>query len=460
MEHQLTSICRARNCSPAELLALLPEAEWRRAISSLTNEQAWQVNFDWRGFWARPNQQQPTGDWTHWLVLAGRGFGKTRTGAETVREWASKPLPGPIHLIAATAADIRKVMIEGPSGGLLSCYPPDQRPNYEPSKGHLITWPNGNVGYCFSADEPERLRGPQCCRYWADELATWRFGQEAWDNLMFGFRLGDQLRGVITTTPKPIKLLKSIISDSSTVVTRGSTYDNRRNLSPQFFETVVKRYEGTRLGRQELEAELLNDTPGALWKSALIDQHRIQQHHIKWDLIVRIVVAIDPAVTAEEGSDETGIVVAALTRSGHVIILDDLSCKESPLGWARIAVNAYRFRRADLVVGEVNMGGDLVAANIHAVAPEVNFRAVRATRGKALRAEPVSALYEQGRVHHVGFFPQLEEQMTEYVPGTSVKSPDRMDALVWAVTELVIEPEEQQYRMLMPAAQGYTISPV
>lgn len=456
---QLRSICQARNCSPAELLASLPEVEWREAIASLTNEQAWQVNYDWR-FWARPKQQQPSGDWTHWLVLAGRGFGKTRTGAETVREWASKPLPGPIHLIAATAADIRKVMIEGPSGGLLSCYPPDQRPNYEPSKGHLITWPNGNVGYCFSADEPERLRGPQCCRYWADELATWRFGQEAWDNLMFGFRLGDQLRGVITTTPKPIKLLKSIIADSSTVVTRGSTYDNRRNLSPQFFETVVKRYEGTRLGRQELNAELLTDTPGALWKAKQIDDTRIEQHHIKWEAVKRIVVAIDPAVSAEEHSDETGIIVCGLTISGHVIVLDDLSCKESPLGWARIAVNAYRFRRADLIVGEVNMGGDLVASNIHAVAPEVNFRAVRATRGKMLRAEPVASLYEQGRVHHIGYFRDLEEQLCEWVPGTSVKSPDRLDALVWAITELVIDPEEQQARVILNPRGSYQISPV
>ncbi len=458
VEGRLSTLSRRENCSLIESLALLPTRQRQAVLASLTNEQSWEILYDWR-CWARPKQLAPSGDWTHWLVLAGRGFGKTRTGAETIREWASKPLLGPIHLIAPTAADIRKVMIEG-QGGLLSCYPPEERPQYEPSKGHLLRWPNGNVGYCFSADEPARLRGPQCCRYWADELATWRFGQEAWDNLMFGFRLGDELRGVITTTPKPIKLLKSILADTSTVVTRGSTYDNRANLSPQFFHTVVTKYEGTRLGRQELNAEMLTDTPGALWKSAVIDSLRIQQHHIKWDLVCRIVVAIDPAVTAEEGSDETGIVVAGLTVSGHVIVLDDLSCKESPLGWARIAVNAYRFRRADLIVGEVNMGGDLVAANIHAVAPEANFRAVRATRGKMLRAEPVAALYEQGRVHHVGFFRELEEQLCEYVPGTSVKSPDRMDALVWAVTELVIDREEQSVRVLMPAASGYTISPI
>jgi phage terminase large subunit-like protein len=448
------------NCSPAEWLASLPSLEREALIQSLTNEQAIQVAYDWRGFWARKNQLPPAGAWTHWLVLAGRGFGKTRTGAETVREWASQPLPGPIHLIAPTAADIRKVMIEGPSGGLLSCYPPGEGPRYEPSKGHLLTWPNGNVGYCFSADEPERLRGPQCCRFWADELATWRFGEEAWDNLQFGFRIGDELRGIITTTPKPIKLLKAIINDSATVTTRGSTYDNRGHLSPQFFESVIKKYEGTRLGRQELEAELLADTPGALWKSAQIDALRIQYHHIRWDLVQRIVVAIDPAVTAQEDSDETGIVVAGLTVSGHVIILDDLSCKETPLGWARVAVHAYKTRKADVIVGEVNMGGDLVAANIRSVAPEVNFRAVRATRGKMLRAEPVAALYEQGRVHHVGYFKDLEEQMCDYVPGDTVKSPDRMDALVWAVTELVVDPPEQQQRVILNPRGSYQISAI
>lgn len=442
------------------MLASLPNSEAEVAIRSLSDAQARQVLYDWRGFWARKNQLAPAGDWTHWLVLAGRGFGKTRTGAETVREWASKPLPGPIHLIAPTAGDIRKVMIEGRDGGLLSCYPPGEQPHYEPSKGHLLTWPNGNVGYCFSADEPERLRGPQCCRFWADELATWRFGQEAWDNLMFGFRLGDELRGIVTTTPKPIKLLKDIIADKYTVTTRGSTYDNRGNLSPQFFQSVVTKYEGTRLGRQELLAELLEDTPGALWKSKQIDSLRVQLHHVRWDLLERIVVAIDPAVTAEEHSDETGIVVAARTVSGHVVVLDDLSCKETPLGWARVAVNAYKTRRADIIVGEVNMGGDLVAANIHAVAPEVNFRSVRATRGKMLRAEPVAALYEQGRVHHVGFFKDLEEQMCNYVPGTSVKSPDRMDALVWAITELVVDAEEISQRIVLNPPGSYRISPV
>jgi len=440
------------------LLASLPEAEREAAIRSLNNEQAWQVIYDWRGFWARWNQVQPAGNWTHWLLLAGRGFGKTRVGAETVREWAEKPLPGPIHLIAPTAADIRKVMIEGPNGGLLSCYPPGQQPHYEPSKGHLITWPNGNIAYCFSADEPERLRGPQCCRFWADELATWRFGQEAWDNLMFGFRIGDELRSVITTTPKPTELLRSIMNDPACIVTRGSTYDNRRNLSPQFFQTVIKKYEGTRLGRQELLAEVLEDIPGALWNMATIDRLRVKLIDVRFNVINRIVVAIDPAVTSGEESDETGIVVAGLTISGHVIVMDDLSCKESPLGWAKIAIDGFRKWKADRIVAEVNNGGDLVAGNMRAVDPNIPFRAVRASRGKAVRAEPVAALYEQGRVHHIGYFAELEKQMCSYVPGASMKSPDRMDALVWAITELVIDCEAQS--VVQYYGQGYEISPV
>ncbi len=281
---------------------------------------------------------------------------------------------------------------------------------------------------------------------------------------MFGFRIGDELRGVITTTPKPIKLLKSIMSDSATVTTRGSTYDNRRNLSKQFFRSVITKYEGTRLGRQELLAELLEDIPGALWKMNMIDSSRITYTEVRWDMVIRIVVAIDPSVTHGPDSNETGIVVAGLTRSGHVIVLDDLSCRESPMSWGRIAVNAYLSRRADRIVGEVNNGGDLVEGNIRAVNANVPFRAVHASRGKRRRAEPVAALYEQGRVHHVGTFPDLEQQMCSYVPGIELEgasdSPDRMDALVWAVTELVVDLEPQQGQIIMQPAGTYRISSI
>ncbi len=440
------------------MIASLPAEQRAELLQNLTDKEALAILYDWRRFLARPNQIQPDGNWVHWLLLAGRGFGKTRTGAETVREWAGKPLPGPIHIVAPTAADIRKVMIEG-SSGLMSCYPPGEQPMYQPSLGHLITWKNGNIAYCFSADEPERLRGPQCCKYWADEICAWNYPEEAWDMLMFGFRIGDDLRGVITTTPKPIKLIRDILANSATTVTRGSTYDNRSFLSTEFFNQIIRKYEGTRIGRQELDAELLEEFPGALWTRAMIDAHRLRYDEVHWDMIERVVVAIDPAVSANENSDETGIVCCALTRSQHVLLLDDESCKESPLGWARVAVGLYKKRQADRIVAEVNNGGDLVAANLYSVAPEVPYRSVRASRGKAVRAEPVAALYEQGRVHHVGQFQKLEDQLCEFVPGITDKSPDRMDALVWAVTELIVDPELQEVTMIRER-DWYTISPI
>lgn len=447
------------NCSLAESIASLPESERIEALEGLTEDQAQSILYDWRGMWARPNQLPPAGSWEFWLLLAGRGFGKTKTGAETVREWASEPLPAPIHIIAPTSADVRTVMIEGPSG-LLSCYPAGAAPIYEPTR-RKITWPNGNVAITFSADEPERLRGPQCCRFWADELAAWRYPEEAWDNLMFGFRIGDDLRGVITTTPKPIKLLKAILQDRGTVVTRGSTYDNRGNLSPKFFSNVVKKYEGTRLGRQELNAEILDDVPGALWKRSMIDATRIRFETIQWDKVFRTVVAIDPSVTHTEESDECGIVIAALLRSGHSLILDDLSCNETALEWAKIAVAAFFSRRADRIIGEVNNGGDLVETTLRIVNPAIPFKAVWASKGKAVRAEPVSALYEKGLVHHVGSFGTLEDEMCNYVPGVTEKSPNRMDALVWALTELYgLDGQEEKDSLIVNPAGSYQISPI
>lgn len=438
------------------MLASLSESERAEVLRDLNEKQIESLTYDWR-LSARPNQIQPSGDWRYWLLLAGRGFGKTRTGAETVREWAKDPLPAPIHLIAPTAGDIRGVMIEGPSG-ILSCYPMGQGPLYEPSRRHKLTWPNGNVAFGFSADEPERLRGPQCCRFWADELAAWRFGEDAWDNLMFGFRIGDDLRGVITTTPKPIKLVRELLVNPATSVTRASTYENRSNLAKGFFDEIIRKYEGTRIGRQELLAEVLDDIPGALWTRAIIDAGRIRFQDVRFDLMVRMVVAIDPAVTANPDSDETGIVVAGLTRSQHVVIFDDCSCRESPLGWANIAVSAFKQWKCDRIVGEVNNGGDLVAGNIRAVMPFAPFRAVRASRGKAKRAEPIAALYEQGRVHHCGFFPEMETQMVEWTPqATDTQHDDRMDALVWAVTELLIDQEAQTTTVEFNDPTGYQI---
>ncbi len=435
------------NASSAELLASLPESARNEVFEGLSEAEMESIEWDWRGFWARKNQVRPPGTWLYWLLLAGRGFGKTRTGAETVREWVNEGARR-IHLVGATASDVRNVMVQGESG-LLSVFPPHQRPVYEPSK-HIVTFHTGAVAETFTADEPERLRGPQCDRFWCDELASWRFLKEAFENLTLGFRIGDHLQGVISTTPKPLALLKEILNDPQTVVTRATSYENRGNLAAAFWN-VIRKYEGTRLGRQELNAEILDDNPGALWTRNVIDAYKIKFGDIHWHLITRIVVAIDPAVTSGEESDETGIVVCGLTASEHIIVLDDVSCKEPPLGWARAAIAAYKKHKADLIVGEVNNGGDLVAANIRSVDPNVPFRAVRASRGKAVRAEPVASLYEQGRVHHVGSFPQLEDQMCEFIPGDAGRSPDRMDALVWAITELLIDREAVTTRVLFDA---------
>lgn len=418
------------------MLASLSAKQQEQALSELSEAQAAHVLYDW-DWWARPNQRAPLGDWRYWLLLAGRGFGKTRVGAETVRKWSD--IHPRIHLVAPTAADARDVMVEGESG-LLACFPPRDRPLYEPSK-RRVTFSTGALAYTFSADEPERLRGPQSAAAWCDEIAAWPY-VEAWDNLLFGLRLGNDPRAVITTTPKPIKLIKDLITDPHTVVTRGSSYENRANLAPAFFDSIIRKYEGTRLGRQELLAELLEDVPGALWTREMIDATRVRLDQIP--PLYRIVVAIDPAVTAEEDSDETGIVCAGVSHDQQVYVLGDVSLRASPNTWARAALRVLLKWNGDRIIAETNNGGDLVEMNIRAVHPGVPYRAVRASRGKMVRAEPVAALYEQRRVHHAGGFPEMEDQMCGYVPGGEARHDDRMDALVWAITDLLIDPEEGQ----------------
>ena len=371
-----------------------------------------------------------------------------------MRAWAETQSRKRIALVAPTSAAARDVMIEGESG-IMAVSPPWFRPEYEPSKRRL-TWPNGVQATAYSADEPDRLRGPQHDGAWCDELASWRY-PDAWDQLLFGLRLGADPRAVVTTTPKPVKLVRDLIADPNTIVTRGATRDNAPNLAKAFLDQIVRKYEGTRIGRQELEGELLDEIPGALWNRKNIDANRIQPREVRWDLITRIVVAIDPAVTSGEDSDETGIVVVALARSGHLLVLDDQTCRESPLGWARRAVEAFQRWRADRIVAEVNNGGDLVESNIRMVAPAVPYRQVRASRGKSVRAEPVAALYEQGRVHHAGSFPLLEDQLCTYVPDSGLASPDRMDALVWGITELVIDLEQV---LIQGRANIVEISPI
>jgi len=364
-----------------------------------------------------------------WAIIAGRGFGKTRTGAETVRIWSEQvPI---IHIIGRTATDMRDTMIEGPAG-LLSVHPDYNRPKYEPSKKR-ITWPNGCKAQLFSADEPDVLRGPQCYKLWADEVASWKYS-ESWDMALMGLRLGDLPQGIVTTTPRPIPLIKEMVKDPDNYVTTGNTFENRENLSQVFFKKVVSKYEGTRLGKQELYAEILEDMEGALWTQELIEK----AHVSKAPDLLRIVVAIDPAVTSDPDSDETGIVTAGIGTDDHCYILDDLTGIYTPTEWARRAIGAYTTRKADRIIGEANNGGDLIEQVLRTLNSDVSYSKVWASRGKVTRAEPVVALYEQHRIKHVGSLPELEAEMTTWAAKEGEKSPNRVDALVWAVTELML----------------------
>jgi phage terminase large subunit-like protein len=392
---------------------------------------------DW-SLHARPNQLPPPGLWTVWLLLAGRGFGKTRAGAEFVRTEVEAGRARRVALVTATAADGRDVVVEGESG-LLAISSPWCRPNYEPSKRRL-TWPNGAVATLYSAEEADRLRGPQHDLAWADELAAWA-DPDAWDMLMFGLRLGKHPRAVVTTTPRPIKIVRDLLAreGQDVVVSRGTSYENRDNLAPAFFAEIVRRYEGTRIGRQELNAELLDDVPGALWQREWIDQTRTAEA----PELTRIVVAIDPAVTSGEDADETGLIVVGVDREQHGHVLADLSGRYAPHEWAQRAIAAYHQHKADCIVAEVNQGGEMVEAVLRQVDPNVAFCSVHASRGKVTRAEPAAALYEQQRVHHVGNFSTLEDQMCAFTNDFDRKragySPDRVDALTWGLTMLIIE---------------------
>lgn len=420
-----------QGASLAETLALNPtlRAEF---LGSLSDDELRALRWKWRGFWARPKQIAPPGAWTIWLILAGRGFGKTKTGAEWVIERVEAGARR-IALVAETSADARDVMVEGESG-VLACSPPWNPARYEPSK-RRVTWANGAIATTFSADEPDQIRGPEHDTAWADEVAKWRY-EEAWDNLQFGLRVPGKLepRAVATTTPKPTKLIRALVKDPDCVVTRGSTDENRANLAPAFLKAIFKKYAGTRLGRQELEAVLLEDAPGALWKRALIDEHRRKKH----PELVRIVVAIDPSVSQESENAETGIVVAGLGTDEHGYLLADGSLPQpSPEQWGTQAVALYNKHEASRIIGEVNNGGDLVESNVRSIDKNVAFKQVRASKGKQTRAEPISSLAEQGRIHHVGSFGQLEDELCQWEPGAA-KSPNRLDAYVWAFTELML----------------------
>jgi len=405
----------------------------------------------WRGI-GRPEQLIPDGDqWRVWLILAGRGFGKTRTGAEAILEWVKTGQCRRIALVAPTAGDARDVMVEGESG-ILAVSAADGFPaTYEPSK-RRVTWPNGAIATLYSAEEPDRLRGPQHDGAWCDELASWKNPQDPWDMLQFGLRLGQRPRIVVTTTPRPIPLVRKLIAEADTILSRGKTRDNSDNLAPSFLKTITDKYEGTRLGKQEMDAEILDDNPGALWKMAQIDALRKAKLPID---LKRIGVGVDPAVSSSATSDETGIVAAGIGACNckgfeevHGFVFDDRSGIYTPDGWAKAVAGAYHDANADMVVPEVNNGGDLVVSNLLTLGDKdlkiykspTGRYGVHASRGKRTRAEPISGLYEQGKVHHVGALAKLEDQMTQWDPLNDADSPDRVDALVWVLSCLMLKP--------------------
>ena len=408
---------------------------------------------DWE-FWAREDQLPPLRakngqDWYVWLMLGGRGAGKTRAGAEWIKalveghpRFTSQPV-GRIALVGETFADVREVMIEGISG-LLSLDYGRNRPVWEASRRRLV-WPNGAIAQGFSAEDPESLRGPQFEAAWCDELAKWAYAEATWDMLQFGLRIG-RPRQMVTTTPRPVPLLKKLMQDPLTVISRAKTSENAAFLAPQFLKTISERYAGTRLGRQELDGDLIEEAQGALWSRALLEALRVREA----PQLQRIVVAVDPVAASHKRADACGIVAAGIDRNKQIYVLQDKTLASArPAQWAAVCVALYHQLEADALIAEVNQGGEMVAAVIHEADAHVPVVAVRAVRGKYLRAAPVAQLYEQGRVHHVGAFPELEDEMCALGPGgfTGGKSPDRLDALVWAITDLALKPEAAEPRV-------------
>jgi phage terminase large subunit-like protein len=413
------------------------EVKWMQA--HLNRRETMGLNRDWR-MWGRENKQLPPDVdlWRSWLILGGRGAGKTRAGAEWVKaqalgHWTVDGAHAErIAIIGPTLDQARAVMIEGKSG-LLAIHMEAERPLYEPSK-RLITWSNGAIAQVFSADEPESLRGPQFDAAWCDELAKWRLAEAAWDMLAFALRLGQAPRVVITTTPRPVPLLKKLLKDEATAVTRTATFDNKTNLAKSFITDVTERYGGTRLGRQELQGELIEDDPDALFRRRLIEEARVRVV----PEMTRIVIAVDPPASHGKKANACGIVCAGLGVDGLAYVLDDQSLERAkPMQWAERVVALYHARAASRVVAEVNQGGAMVEQILRQVDPQLSFRAVHASKAKRARAEPVAALYEQRRVRHAGAFPELEDEMCSVI-GEGAKSPDRLDALVWAVSELLL----------------------
>lgn len=418
--------------SEAERIAFAPPDE--RAAWFKRYKHPDRLAYDW-AYWRRAAQVPPEGDWRGWFIMAGRGFGKTRMAAEWVRSVAEKDGEARIALVAATLHEARTIMVEGESG-LLAIAPPHCRPVYEPSLRRL-SWPSGAQATLYSASEPNSLRGPTHSHGWADEIAKWENGPESWDNLAMTLRLGARPQIVATTTPRPVPLVRRLLADPGFMLTRGTTADNRANLPPAFLGAMERIYAGTRLGRQELAGELLDDVEGALWSRDLIERCRADST----PPLTRVVIGVDPPASAK--GDACGIVAVGFDADGHAWVLADASVRgKSPEGWARAVATAAARWQADRVIAEANQGGDMVAATLRAANVALPVRLAHASRGKVTRAEPVAALYENARVHHVGAFPDLEDELCGLMTGGGYegpgRSPDRADALVWAVTEGVL----------------------
>jgi len=423
-----------------DLRSLSPE-KLKQVLNDLGPVQAEELRYTWP-FWARPDQLEPDGDWDYWIFNAGRGAGKTRSGAEWVRHKVKQGLKR-IACVAPTKGDVRRVMVEGESGLLNVCWEKDKTyrgahmgyPVWAPTNNSL-TWANGARVEFFSAEDPERLRGPQFHAAWADEVAAWRNQQDVWDMLQFTLPLGRHPKIMVTTTPKPTKLMRSLLKNDRSHITSGSTFDNAANLATPFLEGIRREYEGTRLGRQELYAEMLEEADGALWTTEMLDSCQIDKKDLP--ALNRIVVSLDPAVTANAESDMTGIVVAGIDVNGIGYVLEDATDRYSPAEWAAKAISLYHEYKADRIVAERNQGGEMVRRTLEAEDETAPIRLVHASRGKMARAEPISALYEKGKVKHVRGLDELETQMRTWEPLGSIGSPDRLDACVWALTDLML----------------------
>lgn len=432
-----------------ERLARLPADQRRVALAGLGEEELAALEYAWP-IWARPEQLPPprgidgNPDWRTWLILTGRGWGKTRTSAECVRSRVEQGRAVSIGLIGPTADTLRRDQVRA----IVDCSPSWNKPTHEASQRRLV-WPRGAIAYCLSSEEPDRIRGLNLDLAWGDELTSWANADECWSNLQLALRVsgprGDTPHAVISTTPKRQRLLREIVNDPGTVVTRGSTFSNAAHLDAATLRFLTAKYGGTTLGRQELEGDLLDDLEGALWHRSMLDENRVGAA----PEMKRVVVAIDPAGSSGAQSDETGIIAVGLARDDHGYVLADASGRHTPEKWARAAVDLLASLRGDCLVCERNFGGDMALATIRAVAPRVRVKMVTASRGKAVRAEPIVAFYEQRRVHHVGTLPGLEDQLCGWDPSGNERSPDRLDALVWGLTELMggpqpLSPEELQ----------------